>query len=510
MAALQCPAEFLLFGGAAGSLKSTTMLVAAAQQIDNPRYKAIIFRKSFPEIEFLMDRSIELYTNMGFSLQDFNQSKKIWRASSGAKVEFKFIAKDKDIYKYQGPEYQFMGFDESTQFPQEHVRYLVNSRGRSTDPSIKQQVFMATNPGNVGHSWHKHMFIGPRCIHCLKSPINGMRVPGKVYQDAKWLDGVPVGLTTCFIPGKVTDHDLYGKAGEAYAKKLKGLTKSMMKALLEGCWEAFEGMYFDVFSQERHVVPHETIRRLYDRYWGSWVGTDYGFAHAGVSYLCHRSPTGRIYIADEYVAHRQKASEYAATTQNLWGQYKPQVWYLSPDTFECDGDEDFSRAQQMSERTGLVYTPAYNDRIGGWTLCYSLLDDTCPMDGLPANLTPEQLQDYQAPKMLISDRCELLIKAIPTRIHDDGATDGGKSKHRLEDVKKTTEDEDDAVDGWRYSVASHVDIRQKSLTERIQEKMTAKDPTSAMIQRLIVEKEFEKASRPVHYDRRSRTKSGLN
>src|SRR5688572_12485635 len=124
LAALHCPAEFLLMGGAAGSLKSSTLLVAAGQQIDSPRYHAVIFRKSYPEIAFLMRRSVEMYTQMGATLRDFNQTNKSWNWPSGATIEFKYIARDSDVFKYQGQEYAFQGFDESTHFQQEQARYL--------------------------------------------------------------------------------------------------------------------------------------------------------------------------------------------------------------------------------------------------------------------------------------------------------------------------------------------------------------------------------------------------
>ncbi len=496
LAALHCPAEFLLFGGAAGSLKSTTMLVAFAQQIDNPRERCIIFRKSYPEIRFLMDRSIELYTQMGATLKDFNKTEKIWHFPSGATIEFKYIARDGDVYKYQGPEFTKMGFDESTHFLQEQMRYLVNSRGRSKDPSLKQQVFCATNPGGIGHGYHKHVFIGPKCTHCLKKPLPGTRIPGKIYTDAKWLDGIDVGLTTCFIPGLVTDHDLYGKAGEHYVKRLKGLSTAMMKALLEGCWEAFEGQYFDVWTPDIHVIKADRLDELVKPWWPHWTATDYGFAHAASSHLFCKSDTGRIYVRKEDVAHRVNAENYARGLKGLWwDRYKPVASYLSPDAFKVDGsdDEDLSRAQRMTQASDIGFERAFNARVAGWSMCYDLLKETAlsPGDDAPGG-------------MQISDECELLLKAIPTRIHNESPNPS--RKEQKEDIKKTTDDEDDAADDWRYGVATHIIQGEKSLEQRVAERVTSHDPTSAMIQRLMAMQEFKQSSGPVNMYPRGRTR----
>ena len=48
--ALQSKADILLFGGAAGSLKSATILMDAAQEFRNPNLMAVIFRESYPNL----------------------------------------------------------------------------------------------------------------------------------------------------------------------------------------------------------------------------------------------------------------------------------------------------------------------------------------------------------------------------------------------------------------------------------------------------------------------------
>ena len=50
-----------LYGGAAGGGKSDALIAEALRQVHIPHYRAIIFRKTFPECRQLIDRSLAVY-----------------------------------------------------------------------------------------------------------------------------------------------------------------------------------------------------------------------------------------------------------------------------------------------------------------------------------------------------------------------------------------------------------------------------------------------------------------
>lgn len=486
--ALQCPAEFLLLGGAAGSLKSSTVLMDAIKYRDTPNYRGIIFRKTYPEIEFLIDRTRIMYANTGAV---FYEASRQWRWPWGALVEFRHLDKDKDVYKHQGPEYQFAAWDESTHFKEFQIRYIVSSRMRSVE-GIPVRARCATNPGNVGHKFHKDIFIGPKCLHCIEEAaklagtepkwLPGTRLAGSIYTDARWSDGVPINMSTCFIPGHVQDHDLFGAGGGDYAnKKLRGLPKKLQEALLKGCWEAFEGQYFDIFDVNRHVASNAEIQDLVQPWWPLWVSIDYGFSHATVAYLHTMDSKGHVYTIAEYFIHHRNCVEVARDLNMMWNaQRSPKPWYLSPDAFDHDGTSDFSRAELMSQDTGLYFDHAYNDRISGAMLMYTMLSEF---------------------RWTISDACPLLISAMSTRIHDE---------KRTEDVLKVeTDDEDDAYDAARYGLASHIHPGKKSEEQELKEKQEkdwSSDPTVAMLQYQKFKAERAKAAKPQIYKQRARSR----
>ena len=96
-AALDSLADILFFGGAAGSLKTETMLVDAARESGNPNLRAIIFRQQFTQMTDIVDKTHKLYKPMGATY--VGQPSWTWTFSSGAKIRLAYIATDKDIWE---------------------------------------------------------------------------------------------------------------------------------------------------------------------------------------------------------------------------------------------------------------------------------------------------------------------------------------------------------------------------------------------------------------------------
>jgi len=459
--ALACPAEILLFGGAAGSLKSETMLMDAVQEHENPRLRGILFRRSFPELEkSLVRRSREIYPYLGGK---YNEQKHRWTFPSGATIEFGYCEAEKDIYRYQGAEYSFIGFDESTHFAEFPIRYML-SRLRSTEPSLRLRLRLATNPGNVGHAMHKAMFHGPTCTHC--SLTEASRLPGVIYRDAVWpSDQRPVLKTTCFIPGRVEDHSLLGAD---YLQSLASLPGAFRKALLEGCWDVYEGQYFDNWDPRRMVAKRALLE--VDASWPHWVGADYGFnISQAAAYLFCRTPAtpefphGRTLVLEEYTAKHQQAADFARALKQRFAPEGRRVvaWYLSPDAWNQRGDGD-TLADQMAAATGLGFEPASNDRIGGAMLIYSRLDRG---------------------ELVIAESCRQLIDALPTRIHDP---------QRPDDILKIHGDPlDDCIDALRYGLYSYVAPPPGLTPWEAATAITSSDPTVAMLQRRLAEERWQ-------------------
>lgn len=460
-AALNTPAEMLLFGGAAGSLKSQTMLVDASLLYRRRGYSAIIFRKTLDELRFLINRGVELYVNgLGAT---YNEQQKTFKWPWGAQIKFTYLENENDVFRLQGNEYQFVGFDESTHFMEFQIRYMINSRMRSID-GIPLKVRLASNPGNIGHDYHMKIFMGKLCTHCVIGNTPDVRLPFAIYssegeQAARWpSDKKVIGYSTQFIPGRVTDHNFYGLGGVDYRKKLAGLPDALADALMDGCWAAFEGQYFNIWDPQKMIVPYGSINP--QPWWPYWVGIDWGFGHKAAAYLFTKSPQGVTYILEGHEANgkdlpvKTRAAAYASQLKDKWGRYNPDPWFLSHETFGQDGS-DHTVAEQMMEASDIGFVPSNRDPEGRAMMMYSLL---------------------QNDKMKLSDdpSVEALATAIQTRIHDPKKRDA---------VKKVDEDADDRYDAAGYGLTAYIEDAKQQDDNDIRKKAekSSEDPTMIML-----------------------------
>lgn len=472
--ALNSLAELLCFGGAAGSLKSATIIVDAVQERDLGRMRAIIFRRTYDELTELIDLSRELYPHTGAI---YNETQKTWRWPSGAVLRFRHLDKPKHKYKYQGMQASYLGFDESTHWDEPYPRYLL-SRARSTDPNLRIRARFATNPGGIGAAWHKHVFLRGVCPHC--QPDLGP-VPGQLYMDRTWQsDNVPIGMSVAFIPGKISDHELFGPGNAEYVTKLKTQSPATAAALLSGCWHAFEGMYFDCIRERDETDrPWNKIKRQLigdEWWWPHWVGVDFGFSvsHA-VACLFTLAPDGRIYMLDCYIAQKERPDVFGETLARRWvldesgkrRDWQWQDWYLSPDCFDDRDGSTMNRAHQMNavlDEYGFAFRRGTNDRAGAATRIYALLQT-----GMFC---------------LASPHCDEVYAALASRVHDPDRQD--------DFLKVRGELGDDCVDATKIGLYSWILAGRQPKEQRIAEEVQGMDPLNAFLHESKLRAEIEK------------------
>jgi hypothetical protein len=507
--ALECTADIILYGGAAGSLKSETLLVNFAVEIDNPNYNAIIFRQSFPELRDLVVKSLKLYPRLGGKFT--KGSPMCWRFPSGATIWLGYMAADDDVFAHHGQEYTAIGFDEAGHQNEHRIRYMF-TRLRSTDTSLRLRMFLTANPGGPGHAFLMKMFLRGVCPHC--EPTRAVEA-GKLYTDAVWpSDQQPVSVTleggkrvektVAFIPGKVTDHALLG---DTYVANLMMQASSTAKKLLDGCWKEWEGQFFDCFSETRGIVFHAggrvevlqpDIRMIVPKeelkiewWYPHAISGDYGFSiSAAAGHLFVRLPAddrfkkGRMLVLDEYMERGKTAVDYTKELLERWfleddpdwptqkrvpeRARSLQMWAISPDAWRKDGsvrkaekeglgtvEVAFSRIEQMNEVLspyGFDWVMANNDRPGGWMKVYQMLRDG---------------------ELILCKHCVNTIEALQTRLRDP---------NKFDDVLKVSGDPlDDIIDSLRYGVMTWPMYAEKPRELKVQEAIQGLDPTNAMM-----------------------------
>jgi hypothetical protein len=242
----------VLYGGAAGGGKSYAMLVDPLRFAHRAAHRALILRRSMPELRELIDKSRELYPK-AFPGCKYREVEKLWTFPSGAKVEFGFLERDADVYRYQGQAYSWIGFDEITHLPTEFSWNYLASRLRTTDSEITPYMRCTANPGGVGAGWVKKRYISP-----------SMPNDSFVGDD---------GITRKFIPARLNDNPYLAEDGR-YEQMLKSLPPTQRKQLLEGNWEVAEGAAFTEFDRDIHIIEPFDI----PLHWERVKGLDYGYA----------------------------------------------------------------------------------------------------------------------------------------------------------------------------------------------------------------------------------------
>jgi hypothetical protein len=242
----------VLYGGAAGGGKSYAMLVDPLRYAHRAAHRGLIIRRSMPELRELIDKSRELYPK-AFPGCKYKEVEKLWNFPSGAKIEFGFLERDADVYRYQGQAYSWIGFDEITHLPTEFSWNYLASRLRTTDSEITCYMRCTANPGGVGATWVKKRYIDP-------SP------PHESFEGSD-------GLTRKFIPARLQDNPFLARDGN-YEKMLKALPPTQRQQLLEGNWDVAEGAAFTEFMPHLHVITPFEI----PVHWERIKGIDYGYA----------------------------------------------------------------------------------------------------------------------------------------------------------------------------------------------------------------------------------------
>jgi predicted phage terminase large subunit-like protein len=226
-----------LYGGAAGGGKSDVLLMAALQYVHVRDYAALLLRRTYSDLALpgaLMDRAQEWLVPRGARWRD---AEKTWVFPSGATLTFGYLEHADDHYRYQSSEFQFIGWDELTQFTQAQYRYMFSRLRRLEGATVPLRMRAASNPGNIGHEWVKQRFgIGDKGFHH----------PDRV-----------------FLPAKLEDNPYIDR--EEYLKSLAELDPITRAQLLDGDWSVTGGSMF-----RRHwfpIVDEAPVGAMWMRYW---------------------------------------------------------------------------------------------------------------------------------------------------------------------------------------------------------------------------------------------------
>jgi len=445
-----------LYGGAAGGGKSELLIMLPIIRgfYKEPRFKGIIFRRTYPELESeIILRSRDWYSLTGAS---YNNDKKRWHFPSGAVMQFGHIEYEQDVRKYDTAEYNYAAFDELTSFTEFQYIYISRTRCRSSSSNLPAIVRSATNPGNSGHAWVRKMFVEP-------APY------GTILVDRK------TSLRRIFIQSFAQDNPYLMQNDPQYVNRLGSLPEAERRAKLEGDWSTFEGQVFNDYREEN--FPGEPENALHviapfpiPEWWPRFLAIDWGYTAMTCALWAALSPDDRLYVYREYCIKEAKTIEWATEIGNLSRNEKLTDVVMCRSAWANRG-EGHTQVDQFSQYSGLAARQAENDRIIGKLMIQEYLrwdnrvkDAPEPFDidvakDILIKRGPDAYQGYLnsykekkkeiIPKLQIFKNCVVLRTTIPLCIYDKKSQ---ISQKPAEDVKEFHGD--DPYDALRYLVCS--------------------------------------------------------
>lgn len=395
----------VLMGGAAGGGKSWELVLDALglqygcgsdgnpmheygmAAIQNPEYRAVIFRRKTPHLQKLIDLGKELYTPYGaqFVLQRKGEPGSSFTFPSGAKIFLCHMENENDKENHQGLEYQFIGFDELTQFTLTQYLYLFSRcRGivlNSAGMNLPSRIRSTTNPTGIGLVWVRkrfirngswkmqpgktHYFIADPTVEDVEDNPTGVLVTPNhpEFKNAK---------SRTFIPGFLYENKILMEMDPAYAANIMQMGRKMERALLKGDWDAFGGDFFDEFSRGKNVIKPFDI----PKHWQLIGCNDPGWSSPNAFQLIARDPDNNIYTLFTYYVKGRDAEQHSKNIFKILKSFPytkgrmPDMIVSGRDAFHKKDKFAIKRTDQtyadIFQKNGLFLQEAVTDRVLGW------------------------------------------------------------------------------------------------------------------------------------------------
>lgn len=419
------------YGGARGGGKSWAMrrkFVLLA--LKYPGLKLLLLRRTLPELR--ENHVIPLLGELHGFVR-YKDDEKSFIFPNGSRIKLGYCDTEKDVFQYQGQEYDVIGLEEATHFT-DSMRVFFTTCNRSTRTDFKPRMYYTSNPGGVGHTWFKRLFIDREYMNKERSE-----------------DYV-------FIPAKVYDNKVLMTSNPEYVEALENLPEDMREAHLHGNWDVFAGQYFREFKRDVHVIEPFPIPDTWQRF----RVFDYGLDMLACYWIAidtygHAFIYKELYQSDLIISEAAKAIN-SLTNENI------KLTYAPPDLWNRRQDTGKSAAELFQEN-GITLIKADNDRVQGWL-------------NMKEWLKPIEAQDEQTGETITTARlrifsnCFNLIRTLPQLQRDDkDPNDVATEPHELTH----------APDAIRYFCSTRtmptkvVVVREKTRDERAWENLQRKE-----------------------------------
>ena len=411
---LKATARHIGFGGARGGGKSWAVRTKAKLlSLYYEGIKILIVRRTYPE---LINNHINTLRKELLNVAKYNDKDKVLKFDNGSTINFTYCAKDNDLDRLQGTEYDVIFLDEATQLSEYQMKTVTAClRGVNDFP---KRIYYTMNPGGQGHGYLKRIFIDRR------------------YEEGENPEDY------IFIQSLVTDNKALMESQPEYIQQLEALPPKLREAWLYGRWDVFFGQFFEDFVDKPEYYSKRIWTHVIEPFeipegWQIYRSFDFGYAkpfscgwwavdYDGVVYRilelygCTKTPNeGVKWTPDQIFSEISRIEE-----EHRWLKGKKIIGIADPSIWDASRGESVA---ECATKHRVYFSPGDNERIPGWMQVHYRF----------------AFDENGFPMMYVFNNCKAFIRTMPLLQY---------SETKPEDLDTTGEDH--VADEVRYFLMS--------------------------------------------------------
>ncbi len=403
----------VFYGGAKGGGKSKGVRdIMLLRRLQYPGTHGGLFRRTYKELEGNHIRPL---------LKEYPDLKKYWvdgkkllTLPNGSTLEFCHAESENDVDLYQGREFEDLAIEEAGQWTEAMFRKLLGSN-RSSRAGFQPRCLLTGNPGGIGHTWLKRIFIERR------------------------FSSLERGNDYAFIQALVDDNPALFENDPDYVHKLESEpNEALRKAYRYGDWDIFAGQYFGEIRRALHFITPFEI----PIHWNRFGAYDFGYNHPAAFGWFATDTDGNVYLYRELVKAQMRIDQFATAINRY-----PETKNLYP---IVSGHDAWAKKNVMNDQN----PPTIAEEFAKHEIFLSraIIDRVQGASQLRNYLAWQNLASGRTkPKLFIFNTCPITFDCLSRMQHDP---------NHIEDVLKVDATEgdpltgDDAYDMIRYAMMS--------------------------------------------------------
>lgn len=368
--------KYIAFGGARGGGKSWVLREKLKRMgIRYPGIKMLLVRKHLEDLR--LNHINPLRADIPEAVARYKESEKTFYFANGSILKLAYFKHDNDALKFQGQEYDIIAIEEATQMTEQvFIIFKACLRGANSFP---KRIYITCNPGGVGFSWVKRLFIERDFL------------PNEHPEDYR------------FIQSLVDDNQVLCKTDPDYVRQLDELPDDLRDMWRWGKWDVLVGQYFNEFRREHHVIAPIPL----DKSWRRYRAIDYGLDGLACVWAAI-DPDGNVYIYRELQVENAPIYEAAQLIKDHTPEGERIYLTLAPPDLWGRSQETGKKKADIFREAGVTLVTSSNDREAGWLSIKDLLR----LRGTPSR-----------PKLYIFADCTKLIRNLPLLMRDEKKPD---------------------------------------------------------------------------------------